>query len=94
MHICIYVNRLALRTVTLLVRSENVLYCSHGFSQTRHLVMPLYRVAGGASLDEVQLISVTSVSLIPVKCHRVVHVFFMRSTINSHMQMCVENLNV
>ena len=76
MQVCIYVNRLALRTVTLLVCSENVLYCSHGFSQTRTLATPLYRVAGRASLDEVQLISITFVSLIPLKCHRVVHVFF------------------
>ena len=37
----------------------------------------LYRVAGGASLDEVQLSSITSVSLISVKCHGVVDVFFL-----------------
>ena len=47
------VNHLASRTATLLVSSENMLYCSHGVSHAWTSATPLYRLAGGTFLDEV-----------------------------------------
>ena len=41
------------RAATLLVSSKNMLYCSHGVSHAWTSATPLYRLAGGASLDEV-----------------------------------------
>ena len=79
-HIGIYVNHLALRTVTLLVSSENMLYCGHGVLHAWPSATPL---EGGASLDEVpaEFNYTVSVSLISVKYHRVV-VFI--ATVNSY----------
>jgi len=47
------VNHLTSRMATLIVSSENMLYCSHGVSYAWTSATPLYRLAGGASLDEV-----------------------------------------